>query len=355
MEKKPLRLVVFDLHQESYALNYFDIERIIPWTPLLPMPHLGEKILGILEIDKQFVPILDLEKRLGFNKTIRDSKIKAHFFIFIVNLQNKEFGLKEIGFVAENPDYIEIREDKIETIESFEKNVEDIQDSYDTILIKRIIKLKKTPKPIQILNVKVALFFDDSLLLQFKSRHPRKEGEGIEREAIEKEIKQNLEILKFKIGKTDYGIESKYIDKVYPIENYIPLSSSNEMLKGLFNLRGFIIGVLDLKKCLNINNSRDFNDTRDPKAFKDPKAIMEKEKQSMSEKEQLIVLKVENMIFAVSIDEIDGIVKIQKDHIETLPMGEISDYVKGITKHNIIIIDILKLVANERLLIDEPG
>ncbi len=131
------------------------------------------------------------------------------------------------------------------------------------------------------------------------------------------EVKQYIV---FKIGEDEYGIDSlkiTTIDRMKPITR-VPKTPS--YIKGVINLRGDIIPVMDLRLKFDLEEISETEETR------------------------IIILKLEEGAFGVIVDQVVETVQLEETQIEStanLFNGSISDYILGIGKFNSNIVRLL--------------
>lgn len=108
------------------------------------------------------------------------------------------------------------------------------------------------------------------------------------------EEKPSYAILKFSIANLEYGIETHYIREVISnVTGYTPIPGVPDYILGIKDIRGEIIPVVDILRILGIGHK----DT-DHADF-------------------CLVLKKDDMIFAMLADSIGNITKIEKDAVTT--------------------------------------
>ncbi|HOQ38293.1 MAG TPA: chemotaxis protein CheW [Acetivibrio sp.] len=129
----------------------------------------------------------------------------------------------------------------------------------------------------------------------------------------------------FKLGKEDYGID---IQKVTTIERMMPTArvpKTPDFIKGVINLRGDIVPIMDLRLRLGLPAVPETEDTRS------------------------IILKEDDVTFGIIVDEVDEVLQLTDDSIENI--GNITtdlseDFLMGVGKVNdriVIILNIEKL------------
>ncbi|MBM2852277.1 MAG: hypothetical protein HW420_824, partial [Candidatus Nitrosotenuis sp.] len=107
-------------------------------------------------------------------------------------------------------------------------------------------------------------------------------------------------------------------------------------VKGIMNLRGSIIPVIDVKEKLGLDSGVNTN----------------------SSKQRILVAEVNNSLTGLLVDEVDQVMRIQTKDIEPVPQGSLEsrNYVKGIAKSDkklIVLLDVTKLLEDSSSAITE--
>ena len=145
--------------------------------------------------------------------------------------------------------------------------------------------------------------------------------------------KQDLiEIIEFSLAAETYGIETAFVREVYPLKDYTTLPGVPAFVLGIINVRGEIVSVIDLKKFFNLPEK------------------------GLGELNKVIIIKNEQMEFGILADIIHGVNSVSPDAIQT-SLSSISDigseYLKGVTKEHLIILDAKKILEDEKIIINQ--
>lgn len=94
-------IAAFKIKDEEFALDIQDVQEIIKYTQVTPIPEAPEFVDGLINLRGAVIPIISLPNRLGFEKEIT-SKSK----ILICDLKGEKIGLfvddvNEIMFINE--------------------------------------------------------------------------------------------------------------------------------------------------------------------------------------------------------------------------------------------------------------
>jgi len=142
--------------------------------------------------------------------------------------------------------------------------------------------------------------------------------------------KDEIKMLTFSLDNVFYGVNVKQVREVKPFEGATPVPYAPHYVKGVTNLRGEVVPVIDLRKRIGLSDKKE-NDT----------GIM-------------VVIQDKHPI-GVIVDSVIEVLTLQKKDIERDPeslLTDRSDGVIGIAKHDkdlIVLLDIIKVLSNDDL------
>ncbi len=174
----------------------------------------------------------------------------------------------------------------------------------------------------QSLNLATA---DDEAILQARARELAVQPEADGSEA-------SLEIVLFRLANEIYGLETAHVDEVYPLRDLTPVPCTPSFVKGVVNLRGQILSVVDLKSF-----------------FQFPE-------QGLADLSMVIVLANAEMRFGILADEILEVRPVKPSEIQPpLPTlaGARKAYLKGLTSQRWVILDAEKLLQDKAMVVQE--
>ncbi|MEJ8554426.1 chemotaxis protein CheW [Tepidibacter sp. Z1-5] len=131
----------------------------------------------------------------------------------------------------------------------------------------------------------------------------------------------------FKLKNEFYGININYVQTIEKMIEITRVPKANAYVKGVINLRGEIVPVIDLRKRFNIESSDYDKDSR------------------------IIVNKIEDVLVGFIVDSATEVKEIYKDDIDysIVDEGFNDGFIKGIGKIEeqiIILIDVNKVLDN---------
>lgn len=74
-----LRLVVFAIEGQRYALPLETVERVLPMVAVVPLPKAPPVALGVINLHGTAIPVLDIRRRFGLPP--RDWGLRAHLLV----------------------------------------------------------------------------------------------------------------------------------------------------------------------------------------------------------------------------------------------------------------------------------
>jgi len=142
--------------------------------------------------------------------------------------------------------------------------------------------------------------------------------------------KEEIKMLTFSLDNVFYGVNVNQVREVKNFEGATPVPCAPHYVKGVTNLRGEVVPVIDLRKRIGLNDKKE----NDP---------------------GIMVVVQDKHPIGVIVDSVIEVLTLQKKDIETDPeslLTDRSDGVIGIAKHDkdlIVLLDIIKVLANDNL------
>jgi len=141
-----------------------------------------------------------------------------------------------------------------------------------------------------------------------------------------------INVVRFKLSEEEFAIESDYINQVATINNVItPLPGVPDFIKGIINVRGKILSVIDLRSFLDLPITKDKHN-------------------------QLILVEYNEIELAILADKITGNDQINPDTLKNnLPgtSAHIKKLIQGVTNDRLIVIDIKQLLQDKNIIVNE--
>lgn len=131
--------------------------------------------------------------------------------------------------------------------------------------------------------------------------------------------------------KEDYGVSIEQVREIRPLESITKVPNAKRYVKGVMNLRGMIVPVIDVKEKLGFSSGE------------------------TNQKARILVADVDGNLIGLLIDEVDQVMRIPPNDVETsLPGGlESISYISGVAKtvgRLIVLLDVPKLLETDSAL-----
>lgn len=130
------------------------------------------------------------------------------------------------------------------------------------------------------------------------------------------------QVLSFQLGSESYGVDVAVIRGIRPLERITRVPSAPNFYRGVVNVRGQIISVLDL---------RAFFGMEAPEIAK----------------AELVLVGLGDMTLALLAERVEDVEMIPRSSVEPVEMS----YSRGISHSRLIILDMLNLLNDERLIV----
>jgi len=143
-----------------------------------------------------------------------------------------------------------------------------------------------------------------------------------------------IEIVVFQLASESYGIESTFIREVYPLKDFTILPGTPPFVLGIINVRGQIVSVIDLKKFFNLPEK------------------------GLGELNKVIIVQNKRMEFGILADIIHGTRLISTEKIQAPPISTSGigiGYFRGISNDHIIILDVEKILEDEKIVVNQES
>jgi purine-binding chemotaxis protein CheW len=160
----------------------------------------------------------------------------------------------------------------------------------------------------------------------------RERAKALAQEAQQDDSGKKIEVIEFLLAYERYGVESSFVREVYPLKDLTPVPCTPSYVFGIINIRGQILSIIDLKKFFDLPDK------------------------GLGDLNKVIILKSDTMEFGILADIVLEVRKIRLDELQpSLPTltGIREEYLKGIAKDRTVILDAEKLLADEKLSVNE--
>ena len=145
------------------------------------------------------------------------------------------------------------------------------------------------------------------------------------------DINAGNEYLAFKLGDEEYGIDILKVQEIRGYENVTRIANAPEFIKGVINLRGIIVPIVDMRIKFNLGEP------------------------SYDQFTVVIILSIAGRVMGMVVDSVSDVTTLQPDQIRPAPqMGSAlnTDYLVGlgtVEERMLILIDIERLMSSAEM------
>ncbi len=139
-----------------------------------------------------------------------------------------------------------------------------------------------------------------------------------------------LQLVGFKLGREEYGVSILQVQEIKRMTDITRVPHTPEYIKGVMNLRGSVLPVVDLKKRLNLPSQAYSDDTR------------------------IIIVKVDEVNLGIIVDAVSEVLTIRQENIEppqTVAGGAVASYLSGVGKLDdrlLILLDLEAIISHNQ-------
>ena len=236
-----LQLVSFSVNQQEYAIAIEDVREIvqIPDT-VTEVPKSPPHIIGLINLRDQLLPLVDLRLLFALEPRHPDDKTR----IVVVSCGGHTTGIlvDAVSEVLRIP--VSVVEDLVPLM-ARETNLRDIT---------KICRLNEGKRLVSILSVDQMLDQDElkKTLSGISEEDTMQQDDALQDDANDSDDNEN-QVVVFRLDGEEFAVPITSIQEIVRIpEQLIRVPKSPEFLKGVINLRGTVLPVIDLRTRLGM-------------------------------------------------------------------------------------------------------
>jgi len=163
-------------------------------------------------------------------------------------------------------------------------------------------------------------------ILKSRARELSRAGEK------KREKTSHCEVLEFILGGEQYALETGHIREIYPMKEYTVLPCTPPFIMGIINVHRQVITIIDMKKFFDLPEK------------------------GLTDLNKVIIIRKDDMELGILADEVRSIRDIGEYELQPA-LSTLTDlraeFLKGVTSEGLIVIDALRLLADERIIVHE--
>ncbi|MEK6672153.1 MAG: chemotaxis protein CheW [Nitrospirota bacterium] len=143
---------------------------------------------------------------------------------------------------------------------------------------------------------------------------------------------EHFEVVEFVLSQERYAIPTEYVREVYPFDDCTPVPCTPPFVLGIINVRGRILSVIDLRQFFGLPEK------------------------GLSDLNKVIILHSDELGFGILADSVTGLRNVRTDDLQpSLPTltGIREEYLKGVTRDRVTVLDAEKLLLDRGLIVHE--
>jgi purine-binding chemotaxis protein CheW len=152
----------------------------------------------------------------------------------------------------------------------------------------------------------------------------------VEKQQIESQLNEETDqIISFVVGRENFGVLIQEVKEVIRIREITRLPKAPDFVKGVINLRGDVIPVIDLREKFSM------------------------EVEDYTDMTRVIVVEVDGKSIGMVVDSVSHVLRLSRDQIDPAPPlvgGLAGEYIKGVGKLDeklIILLNIERILSQE--------
>lgn len=133
-----------------------------------------------------------------------------------------------------------------------------------------------------------------------------------------------MQVVIFKLNNEQFAVETAKVQSINDAMEITKVPNAPAHIKGLINLRGNVISLLDINLLLDVSK--------------------EEEKQN-----NIIILEMEDELVGITVDQVDEVLDVEEDIVEKISDERKKAYIEGVINFKdriVTLIDIDKLLSN---------
>jgi len=143
---------------------------------------------------------------------------------------------------------------------------------------------------------------------------------------------ETRQVLVFSLANERYGISTDYVREIQPLNNLSKVPCTPNFVVGVINIRGAIYSVIDIRQFFGVA------------------------KKEITPQTKVILVNAAGLEVGILADDVIGATNVPLSHIKSslsAHAGVKEEYVEGVTKDMLIILNLENLLAEERIIVNE--
>lgn len=160
----------------------------------------------------------------------------------------------------------------------------------------------------------------------------RERARRLARVPADPSAQEQVDVLEFTLADERYAFPASQVHDVQPLRELTPLPCTPAFLRGLVNLRGRLVAVIDLKRFFGLPEP------------------------GITDLHRIVLLRKGGIEIGLLADTVEGVRAIGRNHMQPAPPtvgGIAADYIAGVTPERLVVLDADAILDDPRLVIEE--
>lgn len=145
---------------------------------------------------------------------------------------------------------------------------------------------------------------------------------------------KTIELLEFQLAKERYALEMRYVLEVYPLRDLTPLPGTPPFLRGVVNVRGRILPVIDMKRFFALPET------------------------GITDLHRVVLVHGSGVEMGVLADVVAGVRRVPVNRIQPsppTPVGIRAEYLMGVTDDRLIVLDMNRVLSDPTIIVEDEA
>jgi purine-binding chemotaxis protein CheW len=318
------QLVTFNVGEEEYALSIMQVKEIIRVTDVIPLPKAPEYIVGVVSLRNQLLPIMDL--KIIFNQS--SSRIKSETEGSEIKSDARRIIVIDLKGVLTG-----VLVDSVSQVLTLEKKFIELPPAIISRghknRLRGVGKLENGKRLLMLLNIDQLISGSD---VNGTLEAMKNSTEGMS--PVDKSILQaggEMQLVCFKIDQEEYAVSIMKVQEIIRINEITAVPKTKEYMKGIINLRGTVVPVVDMRTRFGLKTPLDKENCR------------------------IMVVDIGGKTTGLIVDSVSEVLRVLKTQIEPPPTSVANrdgKFIEGVGKLNegkriIVLINVDFLLTDE--------
>lgn len=305
-----LKLVVFRVNEEEFALRIVNIKEIIRIPSITKVPNVPEYVVGLCSLRGSLLPIVNCRSLFGmpaqdFNESSR---------IIVTDIHGKNVGL--------------VSDKVLEVIDVEETAIKEPPDSIKGVnggVLSGILILDD--------GKRVVMLLDAEKMIQVEALDETIQRQKENETESEAKVDEEEQIVVFHVGLGEYAFNIQHVKEIIRLPNMMKVPNTPSYVEGVFSLRNQLLAVIYLGKLLGVDY------------------------QPLNEYSRVIIVHTGSFSYGVIVDKVSHVAHVSKRLFNESRRSDMNriDFVKGIYNLNdgqrlVMMLEPYKLLSLEEML-----